>query len=207
VNLDTSATNQAAGSTADRIEPDNASDTSLPLAYGSDRLVLMVRDPTWAQAYWDMSVARIEAAIRSLGRGKALLRLLAMPTGYLLGEHEVPGERGSYGVELREADRSYAVELAIVNHGLRVVIARSNVVRAPRIEPRPEPRPAFVSRADQRHALGHGLTLARRAQVAPHGVPAWVEGPSGGTQATTSPIWFFSPDSIGLRGASSGPWF
>src|SRR5208283_3508349 len=32
--------------------------SQLPLSYGSDRLVLMARDPTWAHAYWDIRVPR-----------------------------------------------------------------------------------------------------------------------------------------------------
>ena len=49
---------EANGTTPDRggsvfHEPDDA---PLPLAYGSDRLELMVRDPTSAHAYWDLIV-------------------------------------------------------------------------------------------------------------------------------------------------------
>jgi hypothetical protein len=119
----------------------------------------MARDPTWAHAYWDISVARINDAVSSLGGGKAFLRLIGVPTGYLLAEHEVWAERGSYDVALPEADRSYAVELAIVHYGRRVVLARSNIIQAPPSMPRPADGSAFVSRPEQRRALELGLTL------------------------------------------------
>jgi hypothetical protein len=196
VDVETPA-NQAAPGKADCVEPDDASDAPLPLAYGSNRLVFIVRDPTWAQAYWDTGVARINDAVGSLGGGKAFLRLLGVPTGYLLAEDEVCAERGSHGVALPEADRSYAAELAIVHYGRSVVLARSTAVQAPRIMPRPAAGPAFVSRAQQRCALAHGLTLASETDDTPDGVPTWTAGPSGGTRTTPPPILVVSPDSMG----------
>src|ERR1039458_22012 len=128
--------NQSNGRRTDSFELDDASDAPLPNAYGTDTLVFMVGDPRWAHAYWDISVARINDAVASLGGGRAFLRLIGVPTGYLLAEHEVWAERGSYGVALPEADHSYAAELAIVHDYRRVVLARSNVVQAPPSMPR-----------------------------------------------------------------------
>jgi hypothetical protein len=42
------------------VDPDDASEEPLPAAYGIGTLVLMVRDPTWAHAHWDMGAARIK---------------------------------------------------------------------------------------------------------------------------------------------------
>jgi hypothetical protein len=155
--------NQSAGRRTDIVEPDDASDAPLPNAYGTDTLVLMVRDPTWAHAYWDISVARIDDAVVSLGGGEAFLRLIGVPTGYLLAEHEVWAEHGSYDVPLPEADHSYAAELAILHDYRKVVLARSTVVQAPPSTSRPAAGPAFVSRPEQRRALGQGLTLESRS--------------------------------------------
>jgi hypothetical protein len=151
--------NQSNGRRTDSFELDDASDAPLPNAYGTDTLVFMVGDPTWAHAYWDISVARINDAVASLGGGRAFLRLIGVPTGYLLAEHEVWAERGSYGVALPEADHSYAAELAIVHDYRRVVLARSNVVQAPPSMPRHAGGPIFVSRPEQRRALELGLIL------------------------------------------------
>ena len=154
--------NQSASRRTDSLEPDDASDAPLTNAYGTDTLVIMARDPTWAHAYWDISVARVNDAVATLGGGKAFLRLIGVPTGYLLAEHEVWAERGSYHVALPEADRSYAAELVIFHRYRKIVLARSNVIQAPPSMPRPGAGPAFVSRPEQRRALELGLTLEGR---------------------------------------------
>ena len=170
--------NQSAGRRTDIVEPDDASDAPLPNAYGTDTLVLMVRDPTWAHAYWDIRVARINDAVGSLGGGKAFLRLIGVPTGYLLAEHEVWADKGSYDVPLPEADHSYAAELAIVHDYRKIVLARSNVVQAPPSTPRPAGGPAFVSRPEQRRALGLGLTLESRGGASSVLLPLNIGGAS-----------------------------
>ena len=83
-----------------------ADDAALPLAYGSDTLELMVRDPTWAHAYWDMSVNRVTAVVGPFGRQGAFLRLIGVPSGHLVAEHAVSAQRGSFGLALPQADRS-----------------------------------------------------------------------------------------------------
>ena len=161
VNTETFA-NQPAGRRTDSFEPDDASGTPLPNACGNDTLVFMVRDPTWAHAYWEICVARINDALASLGGGKAFLRLIGVPTGYLFAEEEVSAARGSRDVALPEADQSYAAELAIVHRYRKVLLARSDVVQAPPSMPRPAAVPAFASRSEQRRALQLGLTLESR---------------------------------------------
>ncbi len=150
--------NQSGGRPADNPEPGDA-DECLPTSYGTDRLVLMARDPTCAQAYWEISATRIDEARDSLGGGKAILRLLGVPTGHLVAEHEVCAKHGSYGVALPHPDRAYAAEIAIVRNYRKVVLARSNLVQAPPSTPRPAAAPVFVSREEQRHAFEGGLTL------------------------------------------------
>ena len=114
-----------------------ADDAALPLAYGSDTLELMVRDPTWAHAYWDMSAERVMAAVGPFGRQEAFLRLIDVPTGHLVAEDVVWARRGSLGLALPRADRSYAAELAIMCDDFRwVILARSGVVHAPPTLPR-----------------------------------------------------------------------
>ena len=59
----------------------SSDDAPLPLGYGSDRLELMVRDPTSAHAYWDLSSDRINAAVWPHQSGRASLRLIGVPSG------------------------------------------------------------------------------------------------------------------------------
>jgi hypothetical protein len=137
----------------------DVSGAPLPLAYGGDSLVLMVRDPTWSHAYWDMSIERVEAAKASLGGGTAFLRLISVPDRLLLAEYEVAPERGEHGIPLPEPGRSYVAELALIHYGRKAVLARSNVAQGPPRVPTATSAPVFVSRAQQREALATGLTL------------------------------------------------
>jgi len=141
--------------------PDGPVEASLPLGYGGDTLELMVRDPTSAHAYWDLSVDRINAAVGPHDRRKAFLRLIGVPTGYLLAEYAVPAERGSQAVALPEADSSYEVELAVTHNYQWVVLARSNVIHAPPTTARVASTPAFVSRAQQLRLLAESRGVER----------------------------------------------
>ncbi|MGO9958285.1 MAG: DUF4912 domain-containing protein [Solirubrobacteraceae bacterium] len=134
-------------------------DGPLPVAYGSDRLELMVRDPMWAHAYWELSIDRLKEAIESPGGRRAFLRLIGATTGHVLAEHAVRAACGSHDFALQEANSSYMVELAIRRDYRQVVLARSNVVHAPPRTPSPGMAPAFVSRAQQLSALTEGRTL------------------------------------------------
>jgi Domain of unknown function (DUF4912) len=130
-----------------------ADEGSLPPAYESDTLELMVRDPTSGHAYWDLSIDRIDAAVGPRDRRRAFLRLFGVPSGYLLAEYAVPAERGSQAVVLPQADSSYLVELAVMQNYQWVVLARSNVVHAPPTTARVATTPAFVSREQQLRLL------------------------------------------------------
>jgi len=126
-------------------------DAPLPFGYGSDRLELMVRDPTSAHAYWDLSSDRIIGALGPDFGGRAFLRLIGVPSGYLLAEYAVPIAHGSQDVTLPEADSGYMVELAVMRDYQWVVLARSNVIQAP-----PE-TPRVVSSAQQPRVPAEGL--------------------------------------------------
>jgi Domain of unknown function (DUF4912) len=138
-------------------------EASLPPGYESDTLELMVRDPTSAHAYWDLSVARINTVLAPRDRRRAFLRLIGVPGGCLLAEYAVPAERGSQAVALPQADGSYLVELAVMRNYQWVVLARSNVVHAPPTTARVATTPAFVSRAQQLRLLAEsgGRELGR----------------------------------------------
>jgi Domain of unknown function (DUF4912) len=141
-------------------------DAPLPPAYGSDTLRLMVRDPRWAHAYWDISIDRFNEAVGRGGGGRAFLRLIGVPTGYVLVEQAVWAAHGSHDFALPEADRSYIVELAIIRDYRWAVLARSNVIHAPPTTPRAPTAPAFAggvsprvgaSAQAERAAVGRGL--------------------------------------------------
>jgi Domain of unknown function (DUF4912) len=161
-------------------------DAPLPLGYGSDRLELMVRDPTCAHAYWDLSSDRIDAAVGPGEGGRAFLRLIGVPSGYLLAEYAVAVARGSQDVALPEADSSYMVELAVMRDYRWVVLARSDVVHAPPTAPRVATTPAVVSRGQQPRvvAAGDDRELERVGGVV---VVAPIEGARGVARAVGGP--------------------
>ena len=121
----------------------------------------MVRNPTSAHAYWEISIDRVKEAGGGPGGRKTFLRVIEVPSGYLLAEHEVSPDRGShsFGLPLPKSDSSYVVELAIMRDYQWFVLARSNVAHPPRSTPRAATAPAFVTRAEQARALAEGLPL------------------------------------------------
>ncbi len=152
---------QSTDPTASNVD-DAVSDAPATTGDSTDRLVLMVRDPTSAFVYWDISLARTQEAFTSLGGGKAFLRLIELPTEHLLAEQEVAAERGSASIRLPEADRSYAAELVVTHHYTKVVLARSNPIQSPPTTPRAGAGPVIVSRDEQRRAMELGLALDSR---------------------------------------------
>ena len=157
----------------------------------------MVRDPTWAHAYWDISIDRINDVVGTRSGGRACLCLIALRTGHVLAEHAVRAERGSHGFALPEADRWYRVELAIMRNDRWVVLARSNVVHAPPKTPRAAREPAFVSRARQPRGLAEGPTpgsaghgghvVPPRMGESPQGIQTAVRrGPAGAPASMAS---------------------
>ena len=171
----------------------------------------MVRDPTWAHAYWDISIDRINDVVGTRSGGRACLCLIALRTGHVLAEHAVRAERGSHGFALPEADRWYRVELAIIRNDRWVVLARSNVVHAPPKTPRAAREPAFVSRARQPRGLaegpapgsaGHGgHAVPPRMGESPQGMQTAVRrGPAGAPASMAS-----EPNNLRLAWIGTAP--
>jgi hypothetical protein len=136
-------------------------DATLPDVYGSDKLELMVRGPTSAHAYWEISVDRVKEAGGGPGGRKTFLRLIEVSRGHLLAEQEVSPERGShnFALPLPNGDSAYVVELAIMRDYQWVVLARSNVIHAPSTTPTAATPPAFVTHPEQARALAEGGAL------------------------------------------------
>ncbi len=118
----------------------NSSDLDkLPWYYGDNRMVLMVRDPWWLFAYWEVTPelrARVEDEIRRSGAvaDVTVLRVYDLSSG----------QHNSFDIELRDlADRWYidvgkpdhewVAEIGIRCHGGRYfALIRSNMVHTPR---------------------------------------------------------------------------
>jgi hypothetical protein len=116
----------------------------LPGGYGKDRIVVMVRDPYWLHAYWELTRQAIQRAEAALGQewhtARPVLRLLDV------GRHEttssaeatvrdidIHGGCNNWYIDVGNPPRSFRVDIGyLARSGRFYVLARSNVVSTPR---------------------------------------------------------------------------
>ena len=112
----------------------------LPMGYDEDRAVLLVRDPYWVYAYWDLSYATTQAA-RERGDYRLLLRVQELggfdrtePSAFY--DVAVPKVARSWYLRLPADGRRYRVEVALQHRdGTYSKVAQTNIVDVPRGEP------------------------------------------------------------------------
>ena len=111
-----------------------------PESYGVDRVRLLVRDPEWIFAYWDVSSDSMKDLVRSLGeRAYALSRLtLRVHDPVSGGQSDIllpPGARWWY-IRSDVARRTYRAEIGVtLPSGAFRRLAESNTVVTPRVGP------------------------------------------------------------------------
>lgn len=106
---------------------------TLPASYGSDRIVLMARDPYWAFAYWELTEGGRRAAQERLGTpAEAVIRLFELTgTGERLPRTDVPaGPASSWYFNVSPGKR-YQAALGLRLGNAFEVIAESQAVLAP----------------------------------------------------------------------------
>jgi uncharacterized protein len=114
----------------------------LPATYGVDRLVIMVRDPYWIHAYWEITPASISRAREQLGDQweghRWILRMHSYPEGNgqaspSLFELDVNAEARNWYLRVPHPDWAYEGMIGILTRdGTFFPFARSNRVRTPR---------------------------------------------------------------------------
>jgi len=126
-----------------------------PETYGVNRVRLLVRDPEWIFAYWDVNPAAMKDLARSLGeRGLQLSRLtLRVQDPVSGGSSDIllpPGARWWY-IRTDSARRSYRAELGVtLPSGEFRRLAESNTVVTPRVGPSPQRARRRMSYRDAR---------------------------------------------------------
>jgi hypothetical protein len=117
---------------------------ALPNGYGKDRIVLLVRDPYWLHAYWEITptaVTRAEAALREEWHGsKPILRLLDVTSEDTTASSEshvrdidIHGEANNWYIDVSNPPRSFRVDIGyLTRRGRFYALAHSNVVSTPR---------------------------------------------------------------------------
>ncbi|MFN4259801.1 MAG: DUF4912 domain-containing protein [Gemmataceae bacterium] len=116
----------------------------LPTGYGKDRIVVMVRDPYWLHAYWELTRQAIQRAEAALGQdwhgARPILRLLdvsaqeiSSTAESILRDIDIHGGCNNWYIEVSEPPRSFRVDIGyLARSGRFYVLARSNVVTTPR---------------------------------------------------------------------------
>jgi hypothetical protein len=126
-----------------------------PETYGVNRVRLLVRDPEWIFAYWDVNPSALKDLARSVGeRGLALSRLtLRVQDPVSGGSGDIllpPGARWWY-IRTDSARRSYRAELGVtLPSGEFRRLAESNTVVTPRVGPSPQRARRRMSYRDAR---------------------------------------------------------
>jgi hypothetical protein len=112
--------------------------------YTKDRIVVMVRDPYWLHAYWELthqSVQRAEAALGQDWHGaKPILRLLDVSAHdttstaeSVVKDIEIHGGCNSWYIEVCQPPRSYRIDVGYLSRrGQFYVLTRSNTVTTPK---------------------------------------------------------------------------
>ena len=116
----------------------------LPKGYNKDRIVVMVRDPFWLHAYWEITRQAIQRAEAALSQDwhncKPILRLLDVTsndTTYssetIIQDIEIHGGCNSWYINVKTPPRSYRIDIGyLAKNGKFYVLSRSNVVTTPR---------------------------------------------------------------------------
>ena len=134
-----------------------------PETYGTDRVRLLVKDPEWLFAYWDLSPQSVSTLRRELGeRGLALTRLTLRITDPGHGGTSIillPYGARAWYVHADKASRSYRALLGwTLPSGQFRTLAESNLVSTPRTGPSPDAAhrrlPYTAPLAEVRAALG-----------------------------------------------------
>ncbi|MFH0794046.1 MAG: DUF4912 domain-containing protein [bacterium] len=122
--------------------PPAKSQRELPAEYGETRIVLMVRDPRWLFAYWEVAVEdRMRLGLTGGGRSSSLALRVYDVTGKVFDgrnansffDVRINDYAVSWYVQTPQANRAWAVDYGYYNEdGEFVTVTRSNSAEAPR---------------------------------------------------------------------------
>jgi hypothetical protein len=184
-----------------------------PESYGVNRVRLLVRDPEWVFAYWDVSAETMRGLARSLGErafrlSRLTLRVLDPVSGGASDILLPPGARWWY-IRTDAARRTYRAEIGItLPSGEFRRLAESNSVVTPRVGPSRERARRRLSYAGAGDVPPEEAAAAGRADRhaglasepwAGEGVVPEPGGPRGGASESFRPA---RPGGEGRPGAS-----
>jgi hypothetical protein len=109
-----------------------------------DRIIVMVRDPYWLHAYWELSRSTLARAQAALGQewhtARPILRVLDVTSEdttsaaeRLVRDIEIHGGVNNWYIDVHTPPRSFRVDVGyLARRGKFFVLARSNVVSTPK---------------------------------------------------------------------------
>ena len=121
---------------------------TIPTGYGDTRIVLLVKDPWWLYAYWEVNPARDREARRQLtpdeiSGAQSILRVYDVTDrnfpeapAHQSQDIALSGLAMSWYLHVNAPNRSFIVDIGLLTrHGRFLLLARSNRVTTPRCEP------------------------------------------------------------------------
>lgn len=177
-----------------------------PESYGIDRVRLMVKDPEWLFAYWDLSSLSVDTLRRELGeRGMALARLTLRISDPGYGGTSIillPYGARAWYVRADKATRSYRALLGwTLPSGQFRTLAESNLVTTPRVGASPEAvhrRLHYTAPIDEIRAAAGADAAANPGPWSTE--PFDAEAPLGGRKRRGGASDAFRPPSAGKLG-------
>ncbi|WP_066637077.1 DUF4912 domain-containing protein [Desulfolucanica intricata] len=131
--------------TAPAPSPPKEPEIHLTKTYGSDRMVLMVRDPDWLYAYWEITATKQEEFNQNYGpsawrSSEPVLRVYDVTGISFNGENanyykdiSINNDADSWHINVGEPNRAFCVDLGRkLADGRFVTLLRSNIVCTPR---------------------------------------------------------------------------
>lgn len=116
-----------------------------PSGYGDNKIVLLVRDPWWVFAYWEIRRDKEEEVVKNIEKSgdspqRSVLRVYDITDLNFNGANahsffdiDLKGLASNWYINVGNPNRSWIVDIGIVSQkGKFYVLARSNTVRTPR---------------------------------------------------------------------------
>ncbi|MDP3791137.1 MAG: DUF4912 domain-containing protein [Candidatus Omnitrophota bacterium] len=116
-----------------------------PSGYGDNKIVVLVRDPWWIFAYWEIQRGKEDAIIKRIKSEddevlKSILRVYDVTDISFTGSNahsyfdiDLKGLANTWYINVGSPDRSWLVDIGIITKkGKFYLLARSNTVRTPR---------------------------------------------------------------------------
>ncbi|MGC8765912.1 MAG: DUF4912 domain-containing protein [Brevinematia bacterium] len=104
-------------------------ESTLPESYNEDRIVVLVRDPYLAYAYWDFSKKTIQNFNLDKEGGKIVIRTYDLENKFF--DVELSSQMRNCYFQLPSPGKKYYSEIGVIRNNKFIAIARSNEIYAP----------------------------------------------------------------------------